>query len=84
MGDRFGQDKTPGAVKAHTTVPGTWLLTTSEIMIDIDDKSQWGPDHIYRGYLDEHGDLIVDRGMIYPQGSWHDAGGPLMVLKKVQ
>lgn len=84
MGDRFGQDKTAGAVKAYTTVPGTWLLTTSEIMIDIGDKSEWGADHIYRGYLDEHGDLIVDRGIIYPQGSWHDAGGPLMVLKKVE
>lgn len=84
MGDRFGRDTTPGAIKAHTSVSGTWLLTTSEIMIDIKDKSEWGPDHIYRGYLDEEGNLVLDRGIIYPQGSWHDAGGPLMVLKKAQ
>jgi hypothetical protein len=84
MGDRFGRDTTPGATKAYSSVSGTWLLTTNEIMIDIKDKSEWGPNHIYRGYLDEEGNLIVDRGVIYPQGSWHDAGGPLMVLKKVQ
>lgn len=84
MGDRFGRDTTPGGIKAHTSVSGKWFLTTNEIMIDIEDASEWGPDHIYRGYLDEHGNLILDRGVIYPQGSWHDAGGPLMVFKKVE
>jgi hypothetical protein len=84
MGDRFGRDTTPGAVKANTSVSGTWLLTTNEIMIDIKDKNEWGTDNTYRGYLDAEGNLIVDRGVIYPQGSWQDAGGPPMVLKKVE
>jgi hypothetical protein len=85
MGDRFGKDKTPGAIKAGTTVPGTWLLTTNEIVIDIKDKSPHGGYYVYRGYLDEEGNLIVDKGMIYPQGSFHVSGAPRqMVLKKVE
>jgi hypothetical protein len=85
MGDRFGRDKTPGAIKAGTTVSGTWLLTTDEIVIDIKDKSPHGADYVYRGYIDEDGNLIVDKGMIYPQGSFHVSGAPRqMILKKVE
>ncbi len=85
MGDRFGKDKTPGAIKAGTTVSGTWLLTTDEIVIDIKDKTPHGGYYVYRGYLDEEGNLIVDKGMIYPQGSFHVSGAPRqMILKKVE
>lgn len=84
MGDRFGQDTTPGAIKAHASVSGTWLLTTNEIVIDIKDRNQWGTDSIYRGYLDKDGNLIVEKGVIYPQGSWHSSGGSLMVFKKAE
>jgi hypothetical protein len=85
MGDRFGKDKTPGAIKAGTTVPGTWLLATNSIVIDINDKSPHGADYVYRAYPDEEGNLIVDKGMIYPQGSFHVSGEPRqMILKKVQ
>jgi hypothetical protein len=85
MGDRFGKDKTPGAIKAGMTVTGTWLLATDKIVIDINDKSPHGADYIYRGYLEEDGNLIVDKGMIYPQGSFHVSGAPRqMVLKKVE
>ena len=85
MGDRFGKDKTPGAIKAGTTVPGTWFLTTDEIIIDINDKSPHGADYYYRGYLEEDGNLIVDKGMLYPQGSFHVSGEPRqMILKKVE
>jgi len=85
MGDRFGKDKTPGAIKAGTTVSGTWFLTTDEIVMDIKDKSPHGTDYVYRGYLDEEDNLIVDKGIIYPQGSFHVSGGPRqMILKKVE
>ena len=85
MGDRFGKDKTPGAIKAGITVSGTWLLTTNEIVIDINDKSPHGCDYVYRGYLDEDGNLIVDKGVIYPQGSFRVSGEPRqMILKKVE
>jgi hypothetical protein len=85
MGDRFGKDKTPGAIKAGTTVTGKWLLTTNEIVIDIKDRNPHGSDYVYRGYLEEDGNLIVDKGIIYPQGSFHVSGEPRqMILKKVE
>lgn len=85
MGDRFGKDKTPGAIRARTTVMGTWLLTTDGIVIDIKDRSPFGCDYVYRGYLDEEDNLIVDKGQIYPQGSFHVSGEPRqMILKKVE
>jgi hypothetical protein len=85
MGDRFGKDKTPGAIKAGTTVSGTWFLTTDEIVMDIKDKSPHGADYVYRGYLDEDGNLIVDKGIIYPQGSFQVSGEPRqMILKRVE
>ncbi|UCC96836.1 MAG: hypothetical protein JSW66_13440 [Phycisphaerales bacterium] len=85
MGDRFGKDKTPGAAKAGTTVSGTWLLTTNGIVIDINDVSPHGSEYYYRGYLEEDGSLIVDKGIIYPQGSFHVSGAPRqMILKRVQ
>jgi hypothetical protein len=85
MGDRFGKDKTPGAIKAGITVAGTWLLATDKIVIDINDKSPHGSEYYYRGYLEEDGSLIVDKGIIYPQGSFQVSGAPRqMILKKVQ
>jgi len=85
MGDRFGKDKTPGAIKAGTTVSGTWLLTTDEIVVDIKDKTPHGGYYVYRGYFEEDGSLIVDKGIIYPQGSFHVSGAPRqMILKKVE
>ncbi len=85
MGDRFGKDKTPGAIKAGTTVSGRWFLATDEIVIDINDKSPHGADYVYRGYLEEEGNLIVDKGIVYPQGSFHVSGEPRqMILKKVE
>jgi hypothetical protein len=85
MGDRFGKDKTPGAIKAGTTVSGTWLLTTDEIVVDIKDKTPHGGYYVYRGYFEEDGSFIVDKGIIYPQGSFHVSGAPRqMILKKVE
>jgi len=85
MGDRFGKDKTPGAIKAGTTVSGTWLLTSDEIVVDIKDKTPHGGYYVYRGYFEEDGSLIVDKGIIYPQGSFHVSGAPRqMVLKAVE
>ena len=85
MGDRFGKDKTPGAIKAGTTVSGTWLLTSDEIVVDIKDKTPHGGYYVYRGYFEEGGSLIVDKGIIFPQGSFHVSGAPRqMILKRVE
>ncbi len=86
MGDRFGRKLTPGAVKARASVSGTWLLTTKEIVIDINDKINTpdGSVFVYRGYLDEEGNLIVAREQIYPQGSFQEYGPSDTIFRKVE
>jgi len=84
MGDRFGRNTVPGAVKAFTSASGEWFLSTREIFININDKNEWGGDNTFRGHLDPEGNLILERGEIYTQGGWYSSGGPPMVLKKVQ
>ena len=60
------------------TQPAPWTLTTKEIFIDI------GRNYIYKGYINAEGNLFLDKGGIYPQGSWHDGGQPEMIFKKVE
>lgn len=85
MGDRFGKDKTPDAIKAGTTVPGKWLLATNEMIVDIKDRNEWGGYYMYRACIEDEDTLVVDKGIIYPQGSFHASGAPRqMILKKVQ
>jgi len=38
----------------------------------------------YKADFDEQGHLVLDRGTIYPQGSWNDEGGLPIAFEKVQ
>ncbi|MDT8302989.1 MAG: hypothetical protein RQ760_16030, partial [Sedimentisphaerales bacterium] len=60
------------------TQPAPWTLATKEIFIDR------GQNQIYRGYINAEGNLVLERGEIYPQGSFHCSGPPLMIFKKVE
>jgi len=61
----------------QTTQPAPWMLTTKEVFI-------YGvPGVTWRGYLNTEGNLVISRGQIYPQGSWHSEGRPEMVFKRV-
>lgn len=60
------------------TKPAPWTLTTKEIFID---SSRWVT---YKGYINAEGNLFLDKGQIYPQGSWNDEGQPEMVFKRVE
>ena len=70
------------ALKAGTSVKGMWLPTSKEIFVDINDKVWGKPHYVYRGHLNGEGYLVFDRGDVYPQGSFHLAGAPQMVLRK--
>jgi hypothetical protein len=83
MGDRLGRKLNPGAIKAGASVKGTWLLTTKEIIIDINDQSPYGPDFVYRGSLDQESHLILESEQIYPQGNFVKSGLPGTILRKV-
>jgi hypothetical protein len=64
--------------KTLSTIPAPWILATKEIFIDR------GQNQIYRGYINAEGNLVLERGQIFPQGSFHTSGPPLMVYKKVE
>ncbi len=76
--------QSPGSklIRGGMSVPGRWFLTPKEIHMDIKDKRSDGY-WVYRGHLDKEGKLVVDRGEIYPQGSFHRDVQSLMVFKKV-
>lgn len=60
------------------TAPAPWTLTTKEIFLDYD--------HLvtYRGRVNAEGRLVLDRGEIYTQGSFHLSGRPPTVFEKVK
>ncbi len=60
-----------------TKVAAPWTLATRYIFIET------GMREMYRGEIDGEGRLVLDRGQIYPQGSWHDEGGAPMVFEKI-
>ena len=69
--------------KAGTPVSCQWLPTTKEMIVEVPEKvlsSSW---FAYRGYLNADGNLVIDKGVIYIQGSFHLSGPGQMVFRKV-
>lgn len=74
------------AIAAGTTVAGSWVRTLKEIYVNINDPVQGRrgyPPYIYRATVDGEGHLVVDRGEIYPQGSYMNIGPSQMILNRV-
>ncbi len=68
------------AIPAGANIKGTWLPTTKEIVIDIKDA---GPKYyVYRGVVNAEGNLVVDRGVIFPQGRFVLSGPSQTIFKK--
>jgi len=68
--------------KGGTSVPGRWFLTPKEVFMDIKDYRE--SHYVYLGHVDKQGNLVVRRGVIYRQGSFHGGGAErTMVFKKV-
>jgi hypothetical protein len=77
-------DKGTSAIKAAAIVPGIWLPTTKEIIVDIKDKV-WGKTHyVYRASVSAEGNLVVERGGIYHQGSFENSDLERVIFQKVQ
>jgi hypothetical protein len=71
--------------RAGTTGSYPWTITTREIIIDPgeDSKANWGW-YTYRAYINANGHLAVEKGLIYPQGTFFRSGDPTMTFQKVQ
>ncbi len=70
--------------EAREPLTCSWLLTSKEIMIDPQKVVGHGHRYIFRGHLDSDGNLILFRGMIYPQGSFHISHAQPTILQKVR
>ena len=76
--------QSPGSklIRSGMSVPGKWFLTPKEMFMDIKDRGSDGY-CVYRGHFDKKGNLVVDKGEILPQGSFHRNVKSVMVFKKV-
>jgi hypothetical protein len=65
-------------IPAGANVSGTWLPTTREIIVDVNDKN-----YLYRGTINAEGNLVVEKGVIFSQGSFILSNTGQTILKKV-
>lgn len=68
----------PKRSKETSTATAPWTLTTQCLLMET------GHLVMYRGEVDGEGRLILERGTIYPQGTWHDQGGDPLLFEKVE
>ncbi len=74
----------PDAARLEATVPCPWTPTTKEIVIDVRAGAIGKSWFAYRAHLNADGDLVVEKGVIYPQGSFHLSGVPEMTFRKAK
>jgi len=82
----FVQSSGSKPIRGGMSVPGTWFLTPKEIHMDVKDSGiEIGGTvyyiYRYRGYLDKEGKLVVDRGEIHVEGSFHPFPNPTVFEK---
>lgn len=78
----FLKSRESASTKGGTSMPGRWFLTLKEVFMDI--KNVGDTLYIYRGHFDRQGNLVVQQGAIYRQGSFHSSGAETrLVFKKV-
>jgi len=71
--------------RAGTTVTYPWTITTKEIIIDPgeDAKANWIW-YTYRAYVNSDHKFAVEKGVIYPQGTFYRAGDSTMIFERVK
>jgi hypothetical protein len=76
--------QSPGSklIRSGMSIPGRWFLTPKEIYMDIKNRGSDGY-WVYRGHFDKKGNLVVDKGEIFPQGSFRRDVQSVMLFKKV-
>jgi hypothetical protein len=73
-------------LKAGTSMRGTWIWTVREILLDINDPvmgRKGYPPYIYRASVSGEGNLVIERGEIWPQGSFMHTRPPQTIYRKV-
>jgi hypothetical protein len=71
-----------GTTRSGASVSGTWFPTLTEVVMDIKHQAEYNY-FVYRGHLDTNGNLIVEQGIVYYQGSFHPSQVVPIVFQKV-
>ncbi len=69
-------------LKAGTNSSGTWIPAGKEIYLDINDKVQDNY-YLYIASINQQGYLVVNRGVIWPQGTFVPHGPSESIFQKV-
>lgn len=77
-------DRQPDGSGGPTAMSAPWYLTTKQIIIDLKKVYAKGYRYVYRGQINSEGNLVLDRGVIEPQGSFGRSAVIPMVLEKVE
>jgi hypothetical protein len=72
------------AFQAGAAVKGTWMPTCREVLVDISDRARHGGSFYYLGFINQNGNLVVDRTEIYNQGHFKLADTGQMIFQKVK
>jgi hypothetical protein len=70
--------------QAGASVKGTWMPACKEVLVDIGDKSRHAGYFFYLAFINQNGNLVVDRTEIYNQGYFHVNNPGQMIFQKVK
>jgi beta-lactamase regulating signal transducer with metallopeptidase domain len=71
------------AIKAGAKVRGAWFVTTRGVFVDIHDNIG-GARYLYQGCVNGDGNLVVNRGRVFPRGVFVLRGPSVSVFQKVK
>jgi hypothetical protein len=71
-------------IQAGVSVKGTWTPTSKEILVDIGDQGRHAGEFFYLAFINQKGNLVVDRTEVYKQGYFHVHNTGQMIFQKVK
>ncbi len=70
--------------QAGASLKGTWMPTCKRILVDISEHAAWGPHFFYLAFINQNGNLVVDRTEIFRQGYFNVHNTGQMIFQKVK
>jgi hypothetical protein len=68
------------AIKAGANTSGTWMPAAGKVFIDIGDSGS--NYYLYSAFINEQGYLVVNKGVVWPQGSFHHYGPSESIFRR--
>jgi hypothetical protein len=70
--------------QAGASVKGTWVPACKEILVDIGDAGRHAGHFFYLAFINQNGNLVIDRTEVYNQGHFHVHSPGQMIFQKVK